>query len=105
MTITLTLKCALIAFQISFIISQSNSNNGFWPLNRPASVVRGEAPRDTATTRLSDGRNDEIPYNSKSGAFFKQRQEREQLYEAYNLLHTLAQVQFCVFCVNLQILL
>ena len=26
------------------------------------------------------------------GNFFKKRQEREQLYEAYNLLHSLAQV-------------
>ena len=28
----------------------------------------------------------------KKGNFFKKRQEREQLYEAYNLLHSLAQV-------------
>ena len=29
---------------------------------------------------------------AKGGSIFKKRQEREQLYEAYNLLHSLAQV-------------
>ena len=50
------------------------SGNGGWGLN----------PRES---------KDNI--KDKKGNFFKKRQEREQLYEAYNLLHSLAQVHFC----------
>ena len=74
----------VILLCIDGCISQLNSN-GFWPNQRQA-PPRGE---QNQVNRPPDR---EEPAPSRPGSFYKQRLEREQLYEAYNLLHTLAQV-------------
>ncbi len=53
-----------------------------------------------------DSKSDENQkYNRKHTLPSNQRQEREQLYEAYNLLHTLAQVIILHFVYNSRIIL
>ena len=57
--------------------------------------------RENFRENLDNADRDAAPENlPKSGAIYK-RQEREQLYEAYNLLHTLAQVNIRLKCLKI----
>ena len=58
--------------------------------------LTGGLSKPSPNANLLSELRDESNYPSRSRNSNRQRQEREQLYEAYNLLHTLAQVLLCV---------
>ena len=65
---------------VSIASALPNSKNGQW------GSKMGFGSGSKGNSAANDGKS--------KGTFFKKRQEREQLYEAYNLLHSLAQVSF-----------
>jgi hypothetical protein len=72
------------------VIAEINGNK---PLKAPRSFDFSDSLRGGA--RDGKDESNEAALSSPKGKgnkFFNQRQEREQLYEAYNLLHSLAQV-------------
>ena len=69
----------------------------FQALSETGSNVRNPMRSGAVSDRNDDSIKGSGKLNNQKqvptkAAFFKQRQEREQLYEAYNLLHSLAQV-------------
>ena len=73
-----------------------SSNSGYWNNQRQSIPPKGDSSNLNNRQQENSNRPESVssPQNS---AYFKQRLEREQLYEAYNLLHTLAQVDVVMF--------
>ena len=87
---SLLVLLSLLAFLFNHrTITVSGSQN-------PASGSMNWQPRRSSTEKINSGFDDTSQENHRSPKSPSVQREREQLYEAYNLLHTLAQVKIYI---------
>lgn len=91
---TIVLVCIILLIVFPYgTISSDKGNNGRAPMRNGGSARNDEEMKGLGKPIQQR----QIPTKA---AFFKLRQEREQLYEAYNLLHSLAQASIQIVPLN-----